>query len=137
MNNILIKFICLFLLVKKIILQEIIYQSSCEKVNNPTKPEDCYGKSCEFIEEICCFLESINTNSDLNNSFNQTKYECVDFAKSDYDREKQYKIAIEQIKNGTYWPEYNKTYVDIISLKCKCNYICPFAILLFLLLLLY
>ena len=76
-------------------------------------------------------MESIvSNNSDLNNIFNETWYECVDFAISDYEGENQKQIAIEQIKNGTYWEVYKDTYLDIILLKCKCNFLFSYGILL-------
>ena len=137
MKNIMIKLICFYYLLQQIKLQKNkgqVYESPCERIKNPTKPEECYGKSCEFIEETCCYLESIVTNnSDLNNIFNETWYECVDFAISDYERENQKQIAIEQIKNGTYWAVYTDTYADIILLKCKCNYLFSYGMLLLLL----
>ena len=71
------------------------------------------------------------------NIFNQTNYECVDFAKSDYERKEQYELSIQQIKNGTYWLVYNKTYAEIISLKCNCNYLSTYELLLFLFFFLY
>ena len=100
-----------------------IYQSPCESVNvtMSKKPNDCYGKSTEFIEEICCYLESIVKDKETNEL--KRKYECIDFAKSDYDRPEQKQIAIQQIKNGTYWKNFNDTYENIILLKCESNFI--------------
>ena len=129
-----IKLFFFYLLLQQIKLKKKtgkVYESPCERIHDPTKPEDCYGKSCEFIEETCCYMESIvSNNSDLNNIFNETWYECVDFAISDYEGENQKQIAIEQIKNGTYWEVYNDTYLDIILLKCKCNFLFSYGILL-------
>ena len=113
-------FLLLFLL--NIIISEEVYESPCENFHDPKKPEDCYGRSCEFIEEVCCYLESKINDTETNELINQ--YECVDFVKSDYDRPEQRQIAIEQIKNGTYWlPVYNDTYDQIISIKCESNFI--------------
>ena len=114
-----------FFLLNIIISQEEneINRSPCESVNvtESKNPNDCYGKSTEFIEEICCYLESNVKDKETNEL--KRKYECIDFAKSDYDRPEQKQIAIEQIKNGTYWETYNDTYEDIILLKCEGNFI--------------
>ena len=113
--------------------EDEIYKSPCDLVNitNSKNPKDCYGRSTEFIEEICCYLESIVKDKETNEL--KRKYECIDFAKSDYDRPEQKNIAIEQIKNGTYWTTYNDIYEDIISLKCEsnCIYIKVFSFLIF------
>ncbi len=97
-----------------------IYQSPCESVNvtMSKKPNDCYGKSTEFIEEICCYLESINATGGKGK-------ECIDFQFYDYSREDLKKTAIEKIKNGTYWDVYNETYDEIVSLKCNKDYLIP------------
>ena len=126
-------FLLLFLLY--IIISEEVYESPCERFHNPTKAEDCYGRSCEFIEEVCCYLESKVNDTEANELI--TKYECVDFIQSDYDVPDQKQIAIERIKNGTYWfPIYNNTYDQIISLKCESSFIFSkiFSFLLFLIL---
>ena len=124
--------ISLFFLLKEIISQEEqLYVSPCEKNTDPKQPEDCYGKSCEFIEETCCYLESIVKNETT--FTNESKYECVDFAISDYDRPEQKELAIQQIKNGTYWITFNETYEEILVLKCNCNYSFPYMVFLILL----
>ena len=93
--------ILLFYLLKFIIAEDDVYKSPCESVNitNKNNPSDCYGKSTEFIEETCCYLESMVKDKETNEIIK--KYECVDFTKSDYDVPEQKQIAIEQIKNGT------------------------------------
>ena len=133
-----INFIFLFLFLRTILSEEEeeqLYESPCERKYDPIKPQDCFGRSTEFIEETCCFLESIELNDiDENNIFNQTVYECVDFAISDYERTEQKEIAIQKIKNGTYWVNFNEPYYDIITINCKSYFLIykiNFVLLLF------
>ena len=123
-----INFIFLFILLRTILSEEEeeekLYESPCERKYDPIKPQDCFGRSTEFIEETCCFLESIELDdTDENNIFNQTVYECVDFAISDYERPEQKEISIQKIKNGTYWVNFNEPYYDIIAINCKYNFL--------------
>ena len=115
--------ILFFYLLKFIIAEDDVYKSPCESVNitNKNNPSDCYGKSTEYIEETCCYLESMVKDKETNEIIK--KYEYVDFTKSDYDVPEQKQIAIEQIKNGTYWDAWNDTYEQIISLQCESNFI--------------
>ena len=123
-----INFFFLFIFISKILTEEEIYESPCEAKHNPEKPNVCYGRSCEFIEETCCFLESISYNETTDS--NETTYECIDFAISDYDRPAQKEIAIEQIKNGTYWLTCDDTYDEIIKLECNSWFVFPYSLLL-------
>ena len=107
-----------------------IYKSPCEKVDEPNTFEDCLGLSCEFIEEKCCYLYSVN-------STNLTSKECIDFYVYDYMREDLKQKAIQKIKNGTYWESYNDTYQKIIELKCKDEYLNFVPIILISILMIY
>ena len=111
----------IFIIINQILSQWDNEATPCERnnINNPPeKFEDCLGKSCEFIEEICCYLESINATG------GKVK-ECIDFQFYDYSREDLKKTAIEKIKNGTYWDFYKETYDEIVSLKCNKDYLIP------------
>ena len=122
MFNLVLLFCVLNILISQDKSDEIL-KSPCKSANvsNSKNPNDCYGRSTEFIEEICCYLESIVKEKETNEL--KRKYECIDFAKFDYDRPEQKQIAIGQIKNGTYWKTFNDTYEDIILLKCESNFI--------------
>ena len=93
------------------------YKSPCEKIENPNSFEDCIGKSCEYIEEKCCYLES------KNHTTNENKKECIDFYFYDYMRDDLKHDAIEAIKNGSYWDVFNETYDEIISLRCESEFL--------------
>ena len=114
-------FLCLLLINICNILseeEEEDISSPCESVNKTDKPEDCIGKSCEFIEEICCYIEFREINS------TEIKKECIDFEYYHYLREDLKKEAIERIKNKTYWDEEDKNnYSEILTLKCNNNYL--------------
>ena len=88
------------------------YTSPCENSGIPKRFEDCLGKSCEFIEEKCCYLESKNTTT------NEIRKECVDLNFYDYMKDDLKQNAINAIKNGEYWEDFNETYDEIISLRC-------------------
>ena len=93
------------------------YISPCESVRrNISSYEDCLGRSCEFIEEKCCYLESINGTG-------QHQKECVDICFYDYMREDRKQQMINEIKNGTYWDSFNGTYIEIITLNCKNEFL--------------
>ena len=105
------------------------WESPCETMKNPNSTYDCVGKSTEYIEEVCCYLEGVQDN--------ETIIECVDVdrddVRSELDRNKTKKLII----NGTYWENYDLTYNSIEILRCYYNYIFPnILILLFLLVLL-
>ena len=126
------KFFSFILLINIIQIFTHEYPSPCEATtdSNPSKYEDCKGKSCEFIEEICCYMEAINETD------NETVKECVDFQFYDYSRPELKKIAFEKIKNGTYWSDYDLGYSEIISMYCNNYYIFPNYFILLLLYLL-
>ena len=105
------------------------WESPCETMKNPNSTYDCVGKSTEYIEEVCCYLEGVQDN--------ETIIECVDVdrddVRSELDRNKTKKLII----NGTYWENYDLTYNSIEILRCYYNYIFPkILLLLFLLVLL-
>ena len=104
------------------------YISPCESVRrNISSYEDCLGRSCEFIEEKCCYLESINGTG-------QHQKECVDICFYDYMREDRKQQMINDIKNGTYWDSFNGTYAEIITLNCYNEFLYPdilFILLMF------
>ena len=93
------------------------YISPCENSGIPKRFEDCLGKSCEYIEEKCCYLETKNRTT------NEIEKECNDFYFYDYMRDDLKQNAIDAIKNGEYWEEYNETYDEIISLRCACQFL--------------
>ena len=99
------------------------YQSPCESMKNTSKFEDCLGKSCEFVEEKCCYIE-------YRNETNEVKRECIDFYFYDYMRDDLKEKAINKIKKGEYWDNYTGTYDEIISLKCNCENLFPNILLL-------
>ena len=86
-------------------------------------------RSCEYIEEICCYLESKTNNTN--------RKECVDFNFYDYMRDDLKNNAINKIKNGVYWETYNLTYDEIISLKCNSKNLVRHILLLLTILYLY
>ena len=105
------------------------WESPCETMKNPNSTYDCIGKSTEYIEEVCCYLEGVQDNEPI--------IECVDVdrddVRSELDRNKTKKLII----NGTYWENYDLTYNSIEILRCYYNYIFPkILLLLFLLVLL-
>ena len=106
-----------------------IYKSPCE-LEEPETFEECLGLSCEFIEEKCCYLYSVN-------STNLTSKECIDFYVYDYMREDLKQKAIQKIKNGTYWESYNDTYKEIFELRCKDEYLNFVPIILISILMIY
>ena len=118
----------IFVLFNQILLQENIdgYESPCESIETVEKFEDCLDRSCEYIEEICCYLESKTNNTN--------RKECVDFNFYDYMRDDLKNNAINKIKNGVYWETYNYTYDEIISLRCNSKNLCPHIFLLFMIL---
>ena len=121
----------IFVLFNQILSQGNIdgYTSPCESTTNVEKFEDCIYKSCEFIEEICCYLESTTNNTN--------RKECVDFNFYDYMRDDLKNDAINKIKNGVYWETYNYTYDEIISLKCNSKTLVSHILVLLTILYLY
>ena len=121
----------IFVLFNQILLQENIdgYESPCESIETVEKFEDCLDRSCEYIEEICCYLESKTNNTN--------RKECVDFNFYDYMRDDLKNNAINKIKNGVYWETYNLTYDEIISLKCNSKNLVRHILLLLTILYLY
>ena len=106
--------------------EEII--SACERQPSPNISEQCLKKSCEFIEEKCCYLETRNIST------NTIKKECIDFNFYDYMREDLKMEALNKIKNGSYWEDYDLPYDEIISLNCQNEYIYPMIVSLIILL---
>ena len=102
--------------------------SPCESAGlNVTSYSDCVGKSCEFIEEKCCFLESINiTNGKVDK-------ECVDICFYDYIIENRKQQMIKDIKNGTYWDSYDGKYQEILQLNCHQVFIYPYVLFIIIL----
>ena len=97
--------------------------SACESVQrNITSYADCLGRSCEFIEEKCCFLESINSTN------GQVDKECVDICFYDYMREDRKKQMINSIKNGTYWESFSGKYQEILTLNCNNEFLYPYIL---------
>ena len=121
----------IFVLFNQILLQENIdgYESPCESIETVEKFEDCLDRSCEYIEEICCYLESKTNNTN--------RKECVDFNFYDYMRDDLKNNAINKIKNGVYWETYNLKYDEIISLKCNSKNLVLHILLLLTILYLY
>ena len=102
--------------------------SPCESAGlNVNSYSDCVGKSCEFIEEKCCFLESINiTNGKVDK-------ECVDICFYDYIIENRKQQMIKDIKNGTYWDSYDGKYQEILQLNCHQEFIYPYVLFIIIL----
>ena len=114
----------IFIIINRILSEDAeVYQSPCEESDSPSKFEDCLGKSCEFVEEKCCYLEYLNETSEV-------KRECIDFYFYDYMRDDLKQQAINKIKKGEYWDNYNDTYDEIISLRCNCENLFPNILLL-------
>ena len=103
--------------------------SPCESAGtNVNSYSDCVGKSCEFIEEKCCFLESVNITNGL------VEKECVDICFYDYMREDRKQQMIKDIKNGTYWESFTGKYQEILELNCHQNFLCPYILFIMILL---
>ena len=118
------KLLIFFLFIKLIYSEEgeeIL--SACENQTSPNNAEDCLQKSCEFIEEKCCYLETRNFTT------NSIEKECIDFNVYDYMRKDLKNEAINKIKNGQYWEDYDLPYDEIITLKCQNEYIYPMILL--------
>jgi hypothetical protein len=102
--------------------------SPCESAGtNVNSYSDCVGKSCEFIEEKCCFLESVNITNGL------VEKECVDICFYDYMREDRKQQMIKDIKNGTYWDSYDGKYQEILQLNCHQVFIYPYVLFIIIL----
>ena len=103
--------------------------SPCERAGtNVTSYSDCVGKSCEFIEEKCCFLESVNITNGL------TEKECVDICFYDYMREDRKQQMLKGIKNGSYWESFKGKYQEILELNCYQEYLYPYMLFIMILL---
>ena len=105
-------------------------KSQCESVQDPFDFSSCKGKSAESNSETCCF--AIIKDNDGEDE------ECVDIKKEDAADEEKLKAAVEKIKNGEYWDNYNGKY-EKFEIVCNSNnskflkgiYAAVFAILLF------
>ena len=103
--------------------------SPCERAGtNVTSYFDCVGKSCEFIEEKCCFLEYVNITNGL------TEKECVDICFYDYMREERKQQMLKDIINGTYWESFKGKYQEILELNCYQEYLYPYMLFIMILL---
>ena len=103
--------------------------SACESVQrNIISYADCLGRSCEFIEEKCCFLESINSTT------GKVDKECVDICFYDYMREDRKQKMINDIKNGTYWESFSGKYQEILTLNCKHEFLYPYILFIIIIL---
>ena len=112
--------IFLFLL----LLSELYYirndwSSPCERMKNPSAVEDCTGKSTEFIDEICCYLEGKEYGED------SPKTECVDIIIDDTVNEHRLNETKKKIINGAYWEVYKNPYDYINTLRCYSTYLVP------------
>ena len=102
------------------------WHSPCENTKNPKSFEDCTHKSTEFIEEICCYLKG--AIPEYNDALGT---ECIDINRDDARNQKILNLTKAKIKNGTYWEEYNKSYVEIETIRCSSKHIFPKIILIF------
>ena len=93
------------------------WYSPCENTTGPSSIEDCTGKSTEFVDETCCFMEATQDGI-------QDK-ECVEVTRDDIRTKELIDKTVEMIKNGEYWDYYNETYESVISFRCSSNYILP------------
>ena len=78
------------------------WESPCETMKNPNSTYDCIGKSTEYIEEVCCYLEGVQDNAPI--------IECVDVDRDDVRSELERNNTKKLIINGTYWENYDLTY---------------------------
>ncbi len=86
--------------------QAVSYKFSlCERASNPKELSDCKDRSPAGSYEKCCYMKGMQ--------YGEESTECVDINKNDDPN----KIK-EKIKNGTYWPNYDLTYEEIIELEC-------------------
>ena len=102
------------------------YASPCEQQTKENKVKDfndCIGKTCEYIEEICCYLESKNYTD------GSILKECIDFNFYDYMREDLINQAKQKLLKGEYWESYNQTYDEIINLRCENSYMGSYFLL--------
>ena len=106
--------------------EERDWSSPCENTKNPKSFEDCTHKSTEFIEEICCYLKG--AIPEYNDALGT---ECIDINRDDARNQKILNLTKAKIKNGTYWEEYNKSYVEIETIRCSSKHIFPKIILIF------